>query len=101
MVTIHPWVIQLVTIHPFYQLPAALNCTARRQENKINLRAILMNQREKPGCLWLCGFRTIMGLSHAADLLEPLMQTTTDTSTLCEAGRAMNHLMGWLERFRQ
>lgn len=41
-------------------------------------------------------FRTIMGLSHAANLLDSLMWTTREEGTVCEAAIAMNYLMRWL-----
>lgn len=34
-----------------------------------------------------------MGLSHAPDLLDPLMWTTGEEGTVCEAATAMNYLV--------
>lgn len=45
----------------FIGCPLPLSCTSRRQENVINLRTILVNQRGRRGCLWLCGFQNNYG----------------------------------------
>lgn len=59
----------------FIGCPLPLSCTSRRQENVINLRTILVNQRRDKGVSGCVVFRTIMGLSHAANLLDSLMGT--------------------------
>lgn len=53
----------------FIGCPLPLSCTSRRRENVINLRTVLVNQREKQGCLWLCGFQNNHGTQSCCRLV--------------------------------